>query len=211
MLLQAGLFAAAGDGRCCTYVIYSMLPPDFDPAAHSNQAALKLWQCVAAEAAAAASHRPNGQAAPSHKYRDKCKLIMKLANFEAVKEMLNGVEQKFVSKYDGKPVLTRPQHAFYRGRNHLEVDIDMHNWSYLPRKGLDMFRSRTKHAVMDFALLVEGQCREELPEQLLTCCRVHHPDAMPPDEQQDYHRFVAVAEGAAAAPAAPEGAGAPSL
>ena len=45
-----------------------------------------------------------------------------------------GYEHRLINNYNDKPILTRPQHRFYRGEHYCEIDVDVHNYAYLARK-----------------------------------------------------------------------------
>lgn len=50
-------------------------------------------------------------------------------------------------------IWSRPQE-----NNYLEIDIDVHRFSFLARKGLESFRQRLKQMVIDFALIIQVRC-----------------------------------------------------
>jgi hypothetical protein len=58
-----------------------------------------------------------------------------LANLEEVGAKLPSPIMKLLRRFNGKPVLTRPEHTFYRGKGnaYLEISMDGHRYSYATR------------------------------------------------------------------------------
>ncbi|GLE05126.1 hypothetical protein PINS_up014114 [Pythium insidiosum] len=99
--------------------------------------------------------------------------------FKAIGIVVNPSEQKLgrterhlLETYNGQPILTRPQHRFYRGESYFEVDVDAHEFNYVARKGLVGVSDHFKNMVVDFGFVLEGQEDQELPEQILGAVRL---------------------------------------
>eukprot|EP00035_Acanthoeca_spectabilis_P025508 m.458711 g.458711 ORF g.458711 m.458711 type:complete len:294 (+) comp21570_c0_seq1:76-957(+) len=103
-------------------------------------------------------------------FRERLKLICMLCNIDETK--FSSMVKRGIYDYNMKPFLTRPQHKFFRGPNYFEIDLDVHEFSYLPKKVWASIRERVDECQVDIGLTIEGRDDSELPELILAQARV---------------------------------------
>eukprot|EP00595_Chromulina_sp_UTEXLB2642_P000839 CAMPEP_0196765826 /NCGR_PEP_ID=MMETSP1095-20130614/13828_1 /TAXON_ID=96789 ORGANISM="Chromulina nebulosa, Strain UTEXLB2642" /NCGR_SAMPLE_ID=MMETSP1095 /ASSEMBLY_ACC=CAM_ASM_000446 /LENGTH=230 /DNA_ID=CAMNT_0042124799 /DNA_START=137 /DNA_END=826 /DNA_ORIENTATION=- len=83
----------------------------------------------------------------------------------------------FITSYNGKPVLIRNTGTLIRGDNnkYIEMDINIHKFSTVPKKGLQMLISQFERMDITMGFCIESQCDDEMPETLIGCGTMRRP------------------------------------
>ena len=83
----------------------------------------------------------------------------------------NKIERALLKQFNGESIRTAPEHRFYKAKGYFEVDVDVHLWPYLARKGIERFLKRNiDKTILDFAVLIGTT---SFPEQILEGARVN--------------------------------------
>ncbi|GAX75022.1 hypothetical protein CEUSTIGMA_g2468.t1 [Chlamydomonas eustigma] len=178
------LWGGNGDGPGWSIVYYFQLSEDFNPDTFPNKKALGLFKRFV-------QNEKESDGTPT---RDRFKLIPRAVNVAewAEKGPLSTAEHKMLLNYNEKPILARPQQRYYSGHNYLEVDLDIHTYSYLARSALVGFMSRLSSVIWETCYVIQGNSADELPEQVLACARIYKTDFSKP---RPFKSFVSKHQG----------------
>ena len=110
----------------------------------------------------------------SDPFRNRFKMIARTMNLQDLG--LGRIERTIASKYNATPLLTRPQHCFYKGDGYFEIDIDVHRFNYLCRRtGHQQLKKFPKY-IIELGFVIQAESDVEMPERMLGCCRLYKVD-----------------------------------
>ena len=77
-------------------------------------------------------------------------------------------------KFNGKPVLTRPEHFFHRDPNgrYFGIDLDAHRYKYMTRTAVSKALQSVERVALGYGYVVEARKEPELPECMLCSCEI---------------------------------------
>jgi hypothetical protein len=158
-LYSHSIMGSKDDGESAQFVLYFVVDQDaYDKMSSSSAPApyklLRSWL----------------QADPTHEKdyqnRGKLKAIPEIMNLKEIN--LGMVLRKLVEANSAKPFLTGPKfHSFVKKDDYLEVDVDIHRYTYMARDTLSGLLPEIPKMMIRFGMVVEGRATNELPEQLL--------------------------------------------
>lgn len=92
----------------------------------------------------------------------------------------------FISNYNGKPVLINKSGTFYRRKNYIEMNINVHIFAFIARKALYSLQPKFPKMVLNVGFVIEGRDDSELPECMFGSARLMHMDpGKAPDDLHD--------------------------
>jgi hypothetical protein len=156
-LYSTNAFWRTDDGESVQFVFYIQIDQDaYDGMREDRNPAyrlLKEWLQV----------HPTAQ--EDYQNRGRLKAIPEIIN---VDEINLGLLRPVVLANSAKPFLTGPKyHDYIKTDDYLEVDVDIHRYTYAARNTLFGMLPEIPKMFIRFGLVVEGRNSDELPEQLL--------------------------------------------
>mmetsp|Transcript_28766 Transcript_28766/g.49109 ORF Transcript_28766/g.49109 Transcript_28766/m.49109 type:complete len:345 (+) Transcript_28766:1-1035(+) len=115
--------------------------------------------------------RADQDAAIAHAFKE----IGRIEDFGELEGVLPSSVLSLLKRFNGKPVLTRPEHSFYRDPQNrfFECDIDGHRYKYLTRTAVHKSLPCCKHLKLEAGFVVEARKEAEMPEVMALCCVLH--------------------------------------
>uniref|UniRef100_A0A7S2IDK0 Protein ENHANCED DISEASE RESISTANCE 2 C-terminal domain-containing protein n=1 Tax=Haptolina brevifila TaxID=156173 RepID=A0A7S2IDK0_9EUKA len=112
-------------------------------------------------------------------------------NLDSIVRHLPGFLASLMRRYNGKPVLTRPEHYFYRDpqNRYFACDLDGHCYKYMTRNAVHAGLQNCHRIKLAFGYVVEARKDQEMPEVMICSCELLNLSegqacTFPPDRQE---------------------------
>ena len=81
-------------------------------------------------------------------------------------------------RYNGKPLIVNKTGERTRAadNDYFEIGIVMERWKLFGRKLIKTFLPKSPNVILRFGFVIQGEEEHELPEQILGCVTVFHPN-----------------------------------
>ena len=111
-------------------------------------------------------------------------------NLEEVGRRFSRPIFNLMAKFNGKPILTRPEHKFFRDlhNRYFEIDLDAHRYSLATRGAVAAVLKHIGLIEMDYGLVIEARTEDQMPETMCFSCTIMRlqkdrvPDFPPPND-----------------------------
>ena len=97
-----------------------------------------------------------------------------IRNLESLGAQLPSSLTSIMKKFNGKPVLTRPEHYFHRDphNRYFMCDLDGHCYQYLTRSAMAKGMSYVDLMHLGYGYVVEARKEAEMPEKMVCSCEI---------------------------------------
>ena len=167
---ETSLFTDITDGDGWSLVHYFRIRPEI---AAEYAAGIETASPAAKLFAKYCEDAPNNQSDSYSTWYGRFKLILRCENIEEF-----GLPS-FITGYNAKPVLIRNTGTLLSKKEssiYQEIDINVHRFGSVPKKGLGMLMGKFKEMDISTAFCIESRDDDEMPEVILGCARIHKPD-----------------------------------
>ncbi len=112
------------------------------------------------------------------------KEIGMVLNFGEIEKVMPRTLTAVLKRFNGKPILTRPEHTFYRAadNSYLQIDLDVHQYKLATRIPVDSIIRFSSRIEMAYGVTVEARREQEMPEVMMfsmNLMRMHRERAVP--------------------------------
>jgi len=155
----------ATDGETLHLIVYVRLRPHLAPTYEPDDEPTDAEQLLK-RFLLRADHDPK----VAHAFKE----IGMVRNLDELTEHLPKTLVNLFRKFNGKPILTRPEHTFTRdpANRYFGIDLDAHRYQYMTRSVVATALQHVERVRMGYGYVVEGRCEAQLPEVILCSCEI---------------------------------------